>query len=397
MGILEDLFEKLNETDLDFLNDFRYPSLSIVISTFNRCPFKPSNEKTKNPLEWNIESTMRSINFLERKIPYEIIIVDDHSSDFTAKVLERLREEYPNIKVIRNKGKEENPLNIGIRESKGKVIKIQSDDSILHPLHFPVGLWTFDKLKKMDKRTAVLKVACYERRTYPVGITRAENIGRVKLFEIKSNFDYWPEEYMPEPPYLSTTAKIVRPFRITNLAGERFCDAKILKEMEIGGKDVIEMGYGTETLHAMDLCSLGYSIYFSPDPKASVIHLRFGDADFSDNDSKFSRFFNLEKERLEEMIALSSKAYDLTGCRRKDGIAEEWLYKRLRNYGYLMLKKYSWGNFLGFSTKNFFNMINGNDLKKNYRSAINIKKRLSIYFEAMRNAILGKKRADYIT
>jgi len=56
--------------------------------------------------EGSIEPTLRSLHsVLEREgIAYETVVVDDHSSDGTAAILERLQSEFPAMRVVTNHG-----------------------------------------------------------------------------------------------------------------------------------------------------------------------------------------------------------------------------------------------------------------------------------------------------
>jgi dolichol-phosphate mannosyltransferase len=66
--------------------------LSIVIPAHNE--------------EGSIEPTLRSLQaVLEREqIPHETLVVNDHSSDSTIAILDRLKTEYPTLRVVENEG-----------------------------------------------------------------------------------------------------------------------------------------------------------------------------------------------------------------------------------------------------------------------------------------------------
>lgn len=77
--------------------------LSIVIPAHNE--------------EGSIEPTLRSLHgILEREaIVFEIVVIDDHSSDSTAAILAKLQQEYPTLRVVRNEG----PGGFGFAVRKG--------------------------------------------------------------------------------------------------------------------------------------------------------------------------------------------------------------------------------------------------------------------------------------
>ena len=93
------------------------PSISVIIPTYNQ-------EK------W-IGRCLRSLlNQRMKRDAYEIIVVDDGSTDRTSFALELFRDEISLIKYSENKGLP-SALNIGIRSSKAKyIVRVDSDDFV---------------------------------------------------------------------------------------------------------------------------------------------------------------------------------------------------------------------------------------------------------------------------
>lgn len=98
------------------MSDSNSPFFSFVTATYNRAAFLPT-----------LVSCMSNQTFQE----FEIIIVDDGSTDDTVEVLERLKTSEPRLRVIRQENKERGSArNNGIRQASGKyVVFADSDDT----------------------------------------------------------------------------------------------------------------------------------------------------------------------------------------------------------------------------------------------------------------------------
>ena len=97
-----------------------YPSVSAVIPTRNRGPF--------------LERAIRSL--AAQRYPsdrYEVIVIDDGSTDGTPEVLKRCLAEFPCMRVLtqRNRGPAV-ARNAGIRIATGEVILLMDDDCTCH-------------------------------------------------------------------------------------------------------------------------------------------------------------------------------------------------------------------------------------------------------------------------
>jgi GT2 family glycosyltransferase len=95
-----------------------YPTVSIVVPTYNRSNF--------------IEKTFSSlVNQDYPKDQFEIIVVDDGSSDGTTEILERFKRDYPFFQYLSqsNKGPA-TARNLGIQHAQGEIILFMDDDCI---------------------------------------------------------------------------------------------------------------------------------------------------------------------------------------------------------------------------------------------------------------------------
>lgn len=102
------------------------PSFSVIIPTYNTENF--------------IEQCIKSIANQNIDLPYEIICIDDCSTDHTVEQIGNLQKKYKNITLIQkkeNSGVSES-RNIGIEQAKGKYILFVDGDDFIMPNTFSV-------------------------------------------------------------------------------------------------------------------------------------------------------------------------------------------------------------------------------------------------------------------
>ena len=94
-------------------------ALSIILPIYNSEKF--------------LRRTIKSCLNKERISNYEIICIDDNSTDKSFKIIKNFKRKYPNIKIIKNR---KNigvgaSRNLGIKKAKGKyIVFLNSDDTI---------------------------------------------------------------------------------------------------------------------------------------------------------------------------------------------------------------------------------------------------------------------------
>ncbi|MCX6924469.1 MAG: glycosyltransferase family 2 protein, partial [Verrucomicrobia bacterium] len=74
---------------------------------------------------------------------WELLVVDDHSSDKTVAILEKALEGIPRARLIRlatNSGGPAQPRNVGVAASRGRYIAFLDADDLWHPLKLEVQL-----------------------------------------------------------------------------------------------------------------------------------------------------------------------------------------------------------------------------------------------------------------
>ncbi len=375
---LKQVIKKLYEVKLE---DYVLESelLSVVIGTYNRCPFRPGIGKYgKNPLEW----TIHSLKLADHGQLREVIVVDDSSNDFTENVVERLSNGYSKLTYLCKKKGYKNPFEHGVHAASGRMVKIQGDDHWVHPYNIDIGTNLLSSLRKIDDRVRVLQGPCYERATQPSRVVSCREIGRITPFNIKSNFDCFPAEYMYEQG-----VGVLKSFETTNLAANRFCYVETARKMGLGTGNILDGGYGVETLFAINLRKHGFRAMFCPDPRFSSIHFKFG-SNFDRSDTKFAEYYGLNKGVLIQMYGISRSYSFPTGTRKGSNVKEDYLYKRLRNFGAIKLRKFGLHQFLIYQATQLIELIHGNT-GYSLTEPSALQKRLSVYLGAVRDAIIN--------
>ena len=117
------------------------PELSVIIPTYNR----------GNYLDRTLNSLFKQDYPLSK---YEVIVVDDASTDNTYKVLDKYLKKYSNLQVIRNNENRGSDYarTLGVKMAKARVLVFTDSDCILYP----------DWLHKIAKRFENERVLCVQ-------------------------------------------------------------------------------------------------------------------------------------------------------------------------------------------------------------------------------------------
>ena len=112
--------------------------ISVIIPCFN--------------VELYIEETINSVLSQNIELPFEIILIDDSSTDSTIKILRSFESKYFNIKVIRNEINRgvSYSRNVGINLAEGEFILFLDGDDIYMPSLFKSIFDVYSENSKID-------------------------------------------------------------------------------------------------------------------------------------------------------------------------------------------------------------------------------------------------------
>lgn len=156
----QEVFDDINK-DLD-LRIAEYPEVSIIIPAYNE--------------EQNILSCIKSLSLLDTAISYEIIVINNNSTDSTQDILNKLNI----ISLFENKIGPGAARQLGLEKSKGKFI-LSADADCLYP-----KTWLSEMYNYLNKPN----VACvYGRYSF----IESENVSRSSLFAFELAKDIFSE------------------------------------------------------------------------------------------------------------------------------------------------------------------------------------------------------------
>ena len=315
------MFEKDYLTDRRFLDGYNLgsdlPPISAVVPTYNRCPF-PLGTKS-NPLEWALDTlALQKSSGLE-----EVVVVDDNSNDYTSQVVESYRGSFPvDLRYVQhgfNQGSSKTK-NRGLLESRADRVIFLDDDCLFSPYSIFGANYTLDQL---ENEASVVHIPVYYRRENPFLVPKSEiGVWDARSGRMTGNFGGFPEEYMDASgeEFLDRSRKILAPVPITNLAGV-FAVKKGDFELARGFPDFFTWtnGYREETNLGIQLTRHGKTMYMTPDPKFSAVHLKYGSKDVHDHPTGLA-------PDLKRLVDLSNVDRGVTGNRVS---GDDWFHNRI--------------------------------------------------------------------
>jgi len=332
--------EELNKpyNDVNYFDKFGIPkltlSVSVIIPTYNRCPFDPKTEKGKlNPLTWSIQSA------INQKIKVkEIIIINDASTDYTKEVAKFFEDniERPKIIYLENEKKTGSAVsrNIGAKRATARYLLFMDDDLYLSPYTCFGAVYSFESIRKRGHKIGALVLPYYFRATQPRQVKSKKYIGQI-YFAKGLNYGYWnsyPTNYLvSKKKYIDEKYKLLSPLHVNNCCGYFLCSKRAYET--VGGFPEHfnwKNHYGEETEFACRLTENGYEIFFSPDIKLHAYHGQFGlnaekgflGKDWLGKFKKISRSCNLKREN--------------TGNRVEP---DDWYYCKITSYFVILYKR----------------------------------------------------------
>jgi len=270
--------------DVFYLDNFKLPKkkldVSIVIPTYNRCPYNPESMKRElNPLAWAIKSCL-----LQKPAVSEIIIIDDHSTDYTKKVVEGFKKEAEGKEIdlvyIRNNKNMDyaKSANLGAAAANSKYLLFVDDDSIVAPYAAFGAVFSYEWLKENGINIGLLNLAPYARTSIPNKVSKISEIGNLDFAKgiLTANKNAFPEEYLGDikDKFIHQEYHILKPIQIKNTGGYFLCSNKLFTELE--GIPITVFARHRDTSFGCRVLENGYSIFLSPDPKFHCVHGSYG-------------------------------------------------------------------------------------------------------------------------
>lgn len=94
----------------------KFPSLSVLIPAYNE--------------EDNIKETIENVKKMKYPKKFEVLVINDGSTDKTKEIAEKIAKKFKNVKVLnKENGGKANALNYGLKRAKGKIIGVVDADS----------------------------------------------------------------------------------------------------------------------------------------------------------------------------------------------------------------------------------------------------------------------------
>src|SRR5579862_965324 len=97
--------------------------ITVILCTYNRCEI----------LAQALDSIAACV--LPESVAWEVLVVDNNSSDQTREVVEEFRQRYPGRfrYILEPRSGKSNALNVGIREAHGDILAFVDDDVTVEP------------------------------------------------------------------------------------------------------------------------------------------------------------------------------------------------------------------------------------------------------------------------
>ncbi len=315
----------------------------IVIPTRNRCPYPPDGDlAVRNPLVWTLETIAADAGAPVRSV----IVVDDASTDHTAAVLRAMSVLRPwlrlsHIRLSSHHGSAA-ARNCGVRLASSEWLLFTDDDCLFGRHGIRRAAELVAHLRRRDPRLAALNLPYYLRRRTPARVVPVSAIGEFDPWRgrVSGNFDTLPDR--PGGAAVGSE-RLACPIPVRNLgctfaAGRRSFLAAGGFPQDFHWKN----SYGEETELAARMTEAGGTLYYAPDPRCHVVHMKYGaEMPPGPEEDGASRFTILGKAcTLAELSAWSNQPQAGSGNRVAPGYA---VYSRILSYFCIMGSRSVWG------------------------------------------------------
>jgi GT2 family glycosyltransferase len=294
-------------------------NVSVVLATYNRCPFPPGERGGDNPLCWALDSLLAQAGAALA----EIVVVDDASTDHTPHVLEhyaRAGSQVP-VRVIRlaAHGGSAVARNAGAEAARSQWLLYTDDDCVMPRLWVAGAAATFARLLTDDDRAAALMLPFYYRALQPSKVVEAAKVGRldVEHARFSTSFHCWPDSHLDPVPRLAGSGGLLQPLRVQLVGGTLLLDRDALRQVG-GWADQSEWAtsYADQMTLSADLTDAGFTLYFSPDPRLGCPHLKWGAVGrYPTHDAEHGQAVPGSDRSLGELVSLARVPRTGTGCR----------------------------------------------------------------------------------
>ncbi|MCK9903553.1 hypothetical protein CC117_29040 [Parafrankia colletiae] len=298
--------------------------VSALLTTYNRCPFDPAADRLRdNPLTWALDTLLAQAG----DTLAEIVVVDDGSTDHTGDVLDHytaLPGDVP-VRPVRLAGNAGMTVgrNIAVEAASCDWLLFGDDDCLFSPHYAAGAAHTLTRLRDHDPAAGLVMLPFYYRALRPRDIVDQNEIGQLDITtaHFSTRFHAFPAPYLDGPaPRLDTESGLLAPLPVRLVGGTFLADRTLLARAGGFADQTPWRSAYAEALHlSADLTHAGVSMYFTPDPRLSAPHLKFGAAGrFPLYPDDLDTVVPVLDRPFADLVALSSVPRTNTGARVPD-------------------------------------------------------------------------------
>ncbi|ONH51351.1 hypothetical protein CcI49_36000 [Frankia sp. CcI49] len=295
--------------------------VSALLTTYNRCPFDPAAGRLHdNPLTWALDTLLAQAG----DTLAEIIVVDDGSTDHTGDVLDHytaLPGDVPvrPVRLAANTGMTVG-RNIAVEAASCDWLLFGDDDCLFSPHYAAGAAHTLARLRDHDRKAGLVMLPFYYRALRPRDVVDQDEIGKLHLTTARFSTRFHAPYLHGPAPRLDTASGLLAPLPVQLVGGTFLTDRRLLARAGGFADQTRWRSAYAEALHlSADLTRAGVSLYFTPDPRLSAPHLKFGAAGrFPLHPDDLDAVVPVLDRPFADFVALSSVPRTNTGARVPD-------------------------------------------------------------------------------